>query len=465
LLAGLSGALLFAADYPIHGWALQLVALVPLLVALAAVAKSTRAAVAAGAITGLIYTGASVVALEFPLLLGGPLAAYISALWMLLAAGAYQTMRWSQPWGALATGALAAVVEWADCTLVPVWGTAQAFVRVWTAAPWAIQLAAYVGVTGIVFALVSLQALAVAAWREARTRRASLIALGALALVIALLDGLRWSSPPATTLRVAAVGWTREQLPAGVGRSAAVIDRVLEPLVREAARRGARLVVTPEVALWVSAAQRAEVLARLGELARDHQIWLAAGWFDEKSQDNRIAFVDPRGALRGEYRKTHLIAGIERYQAGDGSLVALQLGRARLSGMICQDDNFTDLARRLGRHGVGLVAVPTNDWRQVKDHHLENSLFRPIENGYAIVRAASNGISVIASPRGEVLARADHFETGPQVIVADVPVGTGRTLYSRLGDFWPVLCAVALLVGSVLHDRKRQRRRRGQRGP
>jgi len=460
VLAAISGALLFAADYPIHAWPLQLGALVPLLWALRRMVGGTKAAAVAGGIVGLVYTGSSVIALQFPLPLGGALAAYISLLWMLLAAGAYQTMRWSQPWGALATGALAAVVEWADFTVLPIWGTAQAFVRVWTAAPWTVQYVAYVGVAGVVFVIVSVQALAVAAWHDRFARRSSLAALATLIGVVTLVNGARWSVPPTGTVRAAAMGWTRQQLPARSRETMVVLERVFAPLVRDAARRGARLVVSPEVGFWVRPGERADFVDRLRALAREHRLWLAVGWFDDAERDNRIAFVDPNGTLRGEYRKTHLIIGIETYRAGDGSLVALPMDETRLGGMICQDDNFTDLSRALSRSGVGLTAVPTNDWLQVKNHHLENSLFRPIESGYAIVRAASNGISVIASPRGEVLARSDHFTQGPGLIVADVPVGSGRTLYGRLGDWFPLLCSIALLLGSVATDRQRSRMRR-----
>jgi apolipoprotein N-acyltransferase len=126
--------------------------------------------------------------------------------------------------------------------------------------------------------------------------------------------------------------------------------------------------------------------------------------------------------------------------------------------MICHDDNFTDLSRGYGRRQVQVMAVPTNDWRQVMGHHLDNSLFRAVESGFGMVRAASNGISVIASPRGEVLAQQDHFATGPGVIVADLWFGPGGTWYSRFGDWVLVLCGAVLLVGAA--GRWRQARER-----
>src|SRR5436190_1326972 len=68
LAGALTGALLFVADHPVHAWALELVAFVPLLWALSR-ASSARWAAAAGAAAGLTYTGALAIVLEFPVLM------------------------------------------------------------------------------------------------------------------------------------------------------------------------------------------------------------------------------------------------------------------------------------------------------------------------------------------------------------------------------------------------------------
>jgi apolipoprotein N-acyltransferase len=110
---------------------------------------------------------------------------------------------------------------------------------------------------------------------------------------------------------------------------------------------------------------------------------------------------------------------------------------------------------------VSLVAVPTNDWRQVAPYHLDNSRFRTVESRYAVVRAATNGTSAILSSRGETLASADHFVTGPRAIVADVPLYPPGSWYARLGDWVALLCALLLAgLGVVAVIRCLRRRRR-----
>jgi apolipoprotein N-acyltransferase len=125
-----------------------------------------------------------------------------------------------------------------------------------------------------------------------------------------------------------------------------------------------------------------------------------------------------------------------------------------IGAMICQDDNFTDLARGYGRDQVPIVAVPTQDWREVAPYHLENSRFRAVENRYTVVRAAVNGTSAIVSPSGRVLARRDHFVDGDGLVVARLPQADGSLrLYSWFD--WAPFAWLAVIVVGVWRARRR----------
>ena len=103
------------------------------------------------------------------------------------------------------------------------------------------------------------------------------------------------------------------------------------------------------------------------------------------------------------------------------------------------------------------MAVPTNDWRQVRHYHLENSRFRAVDGRYAVVRAATNGWSAIITARGEVLVRVDHFERGPAVLVVDLPLYPPGSIYARTGD-WIVVLPCALWLGVLIGVRIRRAR-------
>ena len=460
VLAAGSGSLLFLSDYPAHRWALQLVALIPWLWALSMPhrAKTQPAtgldqyrwaldAALIGLVLGLFYTGPllAVTAFPWPMALG--LGVYITGIWVALSVAAAYTLRWPRVLGALGVGAAAVVAEWLSAHAVPVWGTAQSFVRVWSAAPWAIQFVDITGTPGIVFVLVTSQALVVRLALGIHQRSRHAIALVALLGSVAAYDVVRWFERPTGSIRVAATGWVDAQLPRGLSTpSQVIVETLLLPMFKDAVDQGAVLVVSPETGFAVSPWTRDAAFEPLLQFARNHSVALAVGYFDRGRNDNRIALIDATGTLQGEYRKTHLIPLMEDYQAGDGSRVALTVQGHRVGGMICQDDNFTDIASDYGRNAYPLVVVPTNDWHAVKDYHLENSRMRPLENRYAIVRAATNGISTIVSARGEVLAERDHFAAGPGVAVADVPIYRPGSLHAWVRHGFVLLCASMLLL-------------------
>ena len=207
--------------------------------------------------------------------------------------------------------------------------------------------------------------------------------------------------------------------------------------------------MTPEAAFRV--ADRTAWRAQIGELAARYNVWLALGYFDNERQINCIDWVAPDGEVRARYLKTHLVPVYEVYTRGNGQRAELTIEEVKVGGVICQDDNFSDIARGYGRDGAQLMTIPTNDWRGVQWFHLTSTLWRAPRNARGnCARATSDGVSVLVSQRGEVLERADHFDVGWQTLICDVPLGQGRpTLYARWGDWFAVACGVAALIATL----------------
>jgi apolipoprotein N-acyltransferase len=119
--------------------------------------------------------------------------------------------------------------------------------------------------------------------------------------------------------------------------------------------------------------------------------------------------------------------------------------------MICQDDNYEDVARRLALAGVGVVAVPTFDWKGVARAHLNSARNRPRDFGYVEARAAIGGISAVIDGSGRVLASRNHFTEGDGCVVASVALGAGVPApFARTGLWaWPALAGISV-VGAVI---------------
>ncbi|MBN1126195.1 MAG: hypothetical protein JXA82_14410 [Sedimentisphaerales bacterium] len=351
--------------------------------------------------------------------------------------------------GSMAFASVLVVIDWLNFTLVPMWGTAQSLGRCWSAYPRLIWFTSITGITGIVFFVGFLQVSFVNLLFQSISRVHVFLLVG----IMAVLGGgpivLLRTDLAKSKLVVAAIGWAHEETSELADpTSPEGFEELYASKVALAAQQGARLVVSPEMAFEFGQKNRTEWLKRFADLAQKHHIFQIIGYYNYDEQDNRILFLSDTGHVLCNYVKTHLTP-FEPFPAGDGQLQEIYIEGIRVGGMICQDDNFTDLSRRYGMKGIGIVAVPTLDWRAVKKAHLQNSIHRAIESNYGIVRAASNGISAIVSPNGQLLASMDHFRQGPGVIVAEIPVYEGISLFSRFGH-WPVVFCIVFLIGCTV---------------
>ncbi len=239
------------------------------------------------------------------------------------------------------------------------------------------------------------------------------------------------------------------QLSAGSDRDANLAR--IDALVREAARRGAQLVVLPEMCVWRGARADEAAMAEpipgpstehFARLARDLGIVLVAGSHLERVAGeekfyNTATVFGADGTLLGAYRKVHLfdvdIAGHVTHRESDTKLrgrepvvVPTPLGTLGLS--ICYDLRFPELYRRLATAGAEIVCVPSAFTFPTGAHHWEILLrARAIENQVYVVAPnqigpAPSGVqdyghSLIIDPWGTPLARASNIET---VIIADL---------------------------------------------
>ncbi len=227
----------------------------------------------------------------------------------------------------------------------------------------------------------------------------------------------------------------------------------LEPLTREAAARGAKLILTPEASNLLQR-DRAELFRTLRPteddpvvrgavaLARTLDVWLLLGSVLVRDGPdgavNRSVLIDPAGQVAATYDKIHMfdvdLPTGERhresaaYRPGERAVTALTpWGELGLS--ICYDLRFPQLFRRLAQSGAGMIAVPSAFTRTTGEAHWEPLLrARAIENGAFVLAPAQGGQhadgratwgrSTVVDPWGTIVAQADGDEPG--VIMAQL---------------------------------------------
>ena len=244
------------------------------------------------------------------------------------------------------------------------------------------------------------------------------------------------------------------------------IDRNLQTadrLVRDAASRGAELVVLPEK--WSVLGRGREMAAAAQPLdgpwlswasatARELGIDLVAGSVVERVEGqektaNTSVHVGPDGERRAAYRKLHMFdvevdgvtyAESAHEQAGDEVVVSELAGGIPLGLSICYDVRFPELYRVLSDRGAQVITIPaaftlatTRDHWEVliRARAIENQCFviAPNQIGSSPPDKRCGGRSLIVDPWGLVLASAPDTETA---IVADLDFASLRDIRRRI---------------------------------
>jgi len=157
--------------------------------------------------------------------------------------------------------------------------------------------------------------------------------------------------------------------------------------------------------------------------------------------------LSPAGILDADYSKRHLLPGIEDGFI-PGRMRTVRIVEDTLTGIaISKDMDFPRLGREYGRAEVRLMLVPGWDFGRDAWEHSRVAVLRGVEDGYSIVRAARDGFLTVSDSYGRVLEQQRSSERPFAELEAKVPIGSGETLYDRIGDTFGWL---ALAVGIVL---------------
>lgn len=354
--------------------------------------------------------------------------------------------------GVLAFPAIWTAWEWAFSRISPN-GSFGSWAYSQVGQPVLLQSGALFGLWSVSF-LIALVAAGIAL--TARSRRPGPMVLATAVLAMTVGFGFwRLAQPAGETVRVAAAARDFQGM-----RPTPTIAAEQAAEVRRLAAQGAKMVVFQEKAGLVPAAQRRESLAPLIAVARETGVTIVTGFVEKGGKVSNSAFtITPDGRVRA-YVKRHHVPGLELgYTPGPGPGL---LG-GRLATAICKDMDFQETllgdarAGAASQQGVGLMLVPAWDFDADGWAHARMAMLRGVEGGYAVVRAASNGLVTVSDSRGRLLAQAGSGQGRYASVIADVAMGDGPTPYVRFGDVfaWASIALGLLLTGWAFAARPR----------
>jgi apolipoprotein N-acyltransferase len=324
-----------------------------------------------------------------------------------------------------------------------------------------LQIASVTGIWGIVFVLTLVPSALTLAWMRRSAAAAVptaagvavILALGALRLHGAVQTPLVRVGLAATDAHIREVFATEEPF------VASSVAREYAARVATAASGGARIVVLPEKLVGVTPGDETSVLAILAEAARSSHVVVVAGVnaVAQRPLRNVAVVFDASGRTIERYEKHHLLPGAETGY-GVGAQPGTFRGPSGPWGVaICKDMDFTGWLQQYGLIGVRALAVPAWDFVVDGRFHSRMALVRAVEHGFALVRSAQEGLLTVADAYGRIRAQRPSAGGAGAVLVADVPLGPGATIYTGIGDVFAWLVVAELIVLLVAAARSRVR--------
>lgn len=234
-----------------------------------------------------------------------------------------------------------------------------------------------------------------------------------------------------------------------------------EKLVREAAARGAQIVLiqelfetpyfcqkpNPEYLQLATPVDENPAIRHFQALAAELQVVLPISFFERagRARYNSVAVIDADGRLLGIYRKSHIPDGPgyhEKYyfNPGDTGFKVWDTRYAKIGVGICWDQWFPEVARSMALMGAELLFYPTaigsephdpsitsrDHWQRVQQGHAGANLMPLIasnrigteqQDGYHIT---FYGSSFIADPFGAKVEELDETSEGVLVHCFDL---------------------------------------------
>ena len=260
----------------------------------------------------------------------------------------------------------------------------------------------------------------------------------------------------------------------------------LEHLVREAARRGAGLVVLQELFEGVYFCMDEDIshngralplnghktIARMAALARETGVVLPVSLFERDGARlyNTLVMIDADGKVRGHYRKSHIpnSPGYSEklyFADGDTGFRVFETAAGKIGAGICWDQWFPEAARAMVLMGAEVLIYPTaigsepswrgwdsrDHWQRVMQGHAGANLTPVIAaNRVGVEKGETNeivfyGSSFIADHTGAKLAEADRVSDSVITAALDLDgIAEARRSWGVFRDRRPDLYGVLL---------------------
>ena len=241
------------------------------------------------------------------------------------------------------------------------------------------------------------------------------------------------------------------------------------------------LVIWPEnvidVSSFSSSVERTEVAAEAARLNAPFLVGITED-LDKRYFTNAQVVVNTDGSLGARYDKVRRVpfgefvpmrglleavgAPVDRIPrdalAGQDTAI-LRAADTTIAVVISWEVFFAGRANEGIERGATLLVNPTNGSSYtgtiLQTQQIASSRLRALETGRWLVQVSPTGFSAFVSPSGQVFDRTGVSEQ--HVIIREVQLRSGRTIYSYIGDMPIILLMIASLLALLIVGRRKTR--------
>lgn len=159
-------------------------------------------------------------------------------------------------------------------------------------------------------------------------------------------------------------------------------------------------------------------------------------------------YIPLKSVLGGLY--DNIALPMVNFQADDQHRHSLNVNNTKIAFNLCYENGFGSELLEQSKLSQIIVNLSDMVWYKntwAKDHHLQMSIARTLENQRYWVQDTNSGITVIISPQGETIASLP--ENKQDILFYSVPLVHGLTPYQKAGDliiYWILLINLILAL-------------------
>lgn len=201
----------------------------------------------------------------------------------------------------------------------------------------------------------------------------------------------------------------------------------LQRYAREAAAKGAQVIVTPEGYLegyvgnkgrskdltrekYAAAGEPLDgaLLNRIAALARELRVYLMAGFAERRGEEtfNSVVTFTPEGAVAARYSKTHTLDD-EPFNTKGKEFPVIGTPYGKWGTLICFDRQLPETSRILAVKGAQIIFLPS--WGSYGEMNEIMMRVRAYENGVYLAFVHPKR-TLIINPKGDIIAKATADE-------------------------------------------------------